>query len=138
RVCVQAGGHAGMWPMRLASQFQKIHTFEPEEALFNCLKNNCASFPNVVVHQQALGDVKGTVQMVASGTAGSWRVDPAGEVSVEQIRIDDLNLLFCDLIVLDVEGYEPQALHGAVETIKRCRPVLHLELLPRARDAISL
>jgi hypothetical protein len=42
-------------------------------------------------------------------------------------RIDDLNLPSCDLIHLDVEGYEAAALQGAIETIKKFKPVVIIE-----------
>jgi hypothetical protein len=38
---------------------------------------------------------------------------------------------------LDIEGYEAEALVGAAQTIKRFRPILHLEVLPRSREAIE-
>ena len=41
--------------------------------------------------------------------------------------IDDLNLTECDLIMLDVEGYELHALNGAIETIKKYGPVICIE-----------
>jgi hypothetical protein len=34
----------------------------------------------------------------------------------------------CGALLLDIEGYEYHALRGAVETIRRCRPVIQLEL----------
>jgi len=34
------------------------------------------------------------------------------------------------IIELDVEGFEKPALAGALETIKRCKPILILETLP--------
>ena len=43
------------------------------------------------------------------------------------IIIDNLNLPGCDLIQLDVEGYELNALLGAIETIKKYKPVLCIE-----------
>ena len=70
------------------------------------------------------------------GSAGSWRVDDAGTVPVQQTTIDALKLGRCDAIYLDIEGAEPGALRGAERTIRTFRPVLHLEILPRARGEI--
>jgi hypothetical protein len=39
-----------------------------------------------------------------------------------------LQLPACDLIQLDLEGYEVYALYGARETIRRHRPVLIVEI----------
>ena len=44
------------------------------------------------------------------------------------IIIDNLNLPGCDLIQLDIEGYELKALKGAIETIKKYKPVICVEL----------
>ena len=43
------------------------------------------------------------------------------------MTIDDLKLNCCDLIVLDVEGSELDALKGAKSTIERFHPVVMLE-----------
>lgn len=42
-------------------------------------------------------------------------------------KIDALTLERCDLIKIDVEGTEADVIRGAVETIKRCKPVLYIE-----------
>src|SRR5690606_27165262 len=81
RVCIQAGGHAGLWPIRLAGMFDRVLTFEPEPALFACLQKNVAR--SKVAHKiearaQALGDHGGTVKLRPHCSAGSWRVDPDG------------------------------------------------------------
>jgi hypothetical protein len=38
--------------------------------------------------------------------------------------------------VLDIEGYEVEALKGAAGTIERCRPIIHLEEWARSKAAI--
>jgi hypothetical protein len=56
---------------------------------------------------------------------GGGHVGGSGKVPV--FLIDDLNLPVCNLIHLDIEGYEPFALEGAKETLVRCRPVVAIE-----------
>jgi FkbM family methyltransferase len=126
RVVVQAGGHVGVWPKWLASRFERVFTFEPQHDNFTALCRNVQD-ENVVKAQGALGNVRGCVGLVVSDkNIGGHRVDRLGN-SVPSYRIDDLALAVCDLIVLDVEGYEHQALLGARDTMDRCSPVLHLE-----------
>ena len=50
-----------------------------------------------------------------------------GNGNIPTLLIDDLNLTECDLIMLDVEGYELHALNGAIETIKKYGPVICVE-----------
>ena len=42
-------------------------------------------------------------------------------------KIDDLNLNECNLIHLDIEGFEKFAMLGAIQTLVRCKPVLCIE-----------
>lgn len=135
-LCVQAGGHAGLWPQRLAQTFARVLTFEPEPALFACMKRNVTA-ANVEMHALALGSRQAKVRMVPAPHAGSWSVGEGGTFPVRQTSIDALNLPACDAILLDVEGYEAEAMAGAEKTIRRFRPVLHLEVLPRSREAIE-
>jgi FkbM family methyltransferase len=135
-LCIQAGGHAGMWADQLARVYKRVVTFEPDPALFACMEKNLAGRENIEMHEKALGREVGTVLMMPHPSAGSWYVSERGRVFVEQTYIDSLDLPACDAIILDIEGYEAEALAGAAQTIKKFRPVLHLEILPRARDAI--
>lgn len=137
RACVQAGGHAGYWPKHLAEFFGHVHTFEPEPALYECMVRNCRDVPNLTTYPQALGDRHGAARLKSHVSAGSWRIDPAGELGVEVRTIDGLHLEHCDAIFLDIEGFEAVALQGALETIKRCQPLILCELLPRSADAIE-
>lgn len=135
--CVQAGGHAGLWPKRLAGIFHQVFTFEPDPPLFACAEKNLAGIKNIVLKKQALGEKAGTAMFQQYFSAGSGRIDPAGDIETEVVTIDSLNLQACDAIFLDIEGHEVGALQGAAATIKRFRPVLMVEELPRAREEIQ-
>jgi FkbM family methyltransferase len=135
-LCIQAGGHAGLWPEQLAWVYKRVITFEPEPALFACMEKNLAGRANIETHRKALGRHDGEVSMLPHVSAGSWRVSEAGTVPVQQTTIDGLDLPACDAIILDIEGGEPEALAGALKTIKKFRPILHLEILRRADDTL--
>jgi len=136
-LCIQAGGHAGLWPKRLAGHFMKVLTFEPEPVLFECMRRNLLGVEGITIRPEALGAFCGEVKLMPHKSAGGWAVLPDGTLPVQQVTIDSLNVQECDAIVLDIEGYEAEALEGARKTIDRFRPVLHLEVLPRSREAIE-
>lgn len=133
-VAVQAGGYIGMWPIRMAKFFSVVHTFEPIPANYVCLEDNVKHLPGVVTHRDVLSDKAGeTVKMKFHKMWGSHvinaPIDADGDiVKAKTTTIDALELSVCDLIYLDIEGHELHALAGAIETIKRCRPVITLEV----------
>lgn len=126
-IAVQAGGNVGVWPKRLGEVFEAVYTFEPEPKNFYCLAHNCPD-AHVMKFQAALGYTRNFVGMAyAEGTRnmGACYVNGGGKIPI--LRIDDLGLPGCDLIQLDLEGYELEALLGAEETIRRYRPVIMIE-----------
>lgn len=141
RVCVQAGGHVGLWPLKLAEHFDRVFTFEPDPALFRCLVKNTAHKQNIVCSQSALGAARGHVKLMPHEKAGSWKVSPHGSHLANVETIDGLlnacGVIHCDAIILDIEGSEVEALKGAQQTIETHRPVVHLEELREHRLASS-
>lgn len=123
-VCVQAGGNCGVWPAWLAEHFEAVYTFEPDPENFRCLVQNVPE--NVVTLQAAVGFRRGPISLHREPhNCGAYYVD--GEGAVPTFRIDDLELSACDLIILDIEGMEAEALEGAVLTINTFHPVLMCE-----------
>ena len=125
RVAVQAGGNVGVFAKRLAEEFELVHTFEPDEQNYECLKLN-ATEPNIRTYEAALGATNGFTSLTfEDGNCGAHYVGEGHYTPM--VTIDSLGLEHCDLIYLDIEGYEMEALKGAAETIKRCRPTIAIE-----------
>ena len=126
KVVVQAGGNWGYWPLLLADIFDTVYTFEPDPICFSALAANTARKKNVVRIQAALGFERGLVDLDRQEkNTGNNKV--SGEGIYPTLRIDDLSLMECDLIYLDVEGQEYEALLGAVNTIFICEPLVIFE-----------
>jgi len=128
---VQAGGACGVWPYRLAQEFSEVYTFEPEPENFRCLTENLAGVENIYDFQAALssGNRQGSMSLHESeqGNCGAWYFEPDDEGDISTHPLDALLLTQCDLIQLDVEGHEYEALLGARETLLRCRPTVVIE-----------
>jgi len=125
RSAVQAGGNCGVWPSRLARAFKTVYTAEPDPMNFACLAVNAAE-PNIFKLQGCFGVRRGTVgfDMPDRNCGAGFAV---GKGPIPVLRIDDLGLTDCDLIALDIEGMEADALEGAGMTIDRCHPVILIE-----------
>jgi FkbM family methyltransferase len=123
RTAVQAGGNIGLWPRRMAVEFSRVITFEPDLISRECLERNV---PHAVeVRPEALGDRPGRCALKRK-SLGSHHVIPGDVVSV--LTVDSLNLADLDLLQLDLEGYEWHALAGARETLLRCQPIVQVEI----------
>lgn len=124
KVAVQAGGNVGVWASHLAKQFETVETAEPDALNYACLVSNV---PSNVHHRQAgFGEADKRIGMVTvDGNAGAHFLAGNGAISV--ITIDGLDLPACDLLCLDIEGYEPLALRGAEQTIRKFKPVIMFE-----------
>jgi FkbM family methyltransferase len=135
---VQAGGNCGFAIERFVLEFDTVYTFEPDPLNFQCLCTNLP-YSNVVKIQACLGDAHGMVSLNRGQNSRGQK--EVGAVHVGQqtgttpvLKIDDFNFPFCDLIQLDVEGYEYNALLGGIETIKKHNPLLCLEWFARWSD----
>lgn len=124
-VALQAGGNCGVWPKHLARHFERVYTWEPDPANFHCLTHN-ATEANVVKFQAALGNKPAWIDLNRRAeNVGAYTVKPGGILPT--MRIDDLGLDACDLVYLDVEGSELNALRGAAMTLEKFRPVVAIE-----------
>lgn len=125
-VAVQAGAHCGYVIRELKEHFDTIYCFEPNNSMFLALCMNIVD-KNVFKFQACLGDKHQLVSMSKNGNFGAGADFVSGSGKIPMLRIDDLNLNQCDLIMLDTEGYEYPALVGALETINKFHPLLCIE-----------
>jgi FkbM family methyltransferase len=129
---IQAGGNSGLYPKLYSKHFKSVMTFEPDYRWFACLCEN-APEKNIFKFQCCLGDKFTNLGLApnlnitgAERNLGALQTVSSGVIP--QITIDSLNQN-PDLIHLDIEGYEGFALEGAVETIKRSKPMIVIETI---------
>jgi FkbM family methyltransferase len=137
RAVFQAGGHCGLYPLLLTEFFDMIFTCEPNSLSFHCLVNNCQG-SNIVKMNVALGKQNGRVQskvLHKDNTGMNIVLETTNDIYIPMITIDSLGLTDIDLIEIDLEGYEYNALLGAKNTIETNKPVIILE---NATDEIRI
>jgi FkbM family methyltransferase len=133
RVCIQAGGAMGLYPLLLANQFEAVFTFEPTDINWHFLTKNVDGAENIIAAKACLGnelrsDV--TMQIVSESNLGMNRVHSVGTGNIEMVTLDSIfgeEVDNVDLIWLDLEGFEWEAIQGGKKLIERCRPVVGVE-----------
>lgn len=130
RVAVDAGAHIGIWTRLMAASFREVYAFEPVLENFDCLRANTHDLKNVARFQVALGAHKDQVDMTLDEgcNSGTWHVKPIGNTPLVTLDRFCVGMLCnVDLMKIDVEGFEGFVISGAVETIKRDKPVVVFE-----------
>lgn len=130
-VVVDAGAYIGdhtVAYLRKVGPTGKVHAFEPNPEAWECLIRNC---PQAKCYQCGLGAMDTGSILVSEGeNYGAFYLNTMGsEGKIVSLRtLDSLNLPRLDYLKLDIEGYEPLALKGSEETLKRCSPIMLIEV----------
>lgn len=157
-VALDIGAHCGSHTLmyKKINPDISVYAFEPQSMMYNLLCENIISnqLINVACYNKAVGNVSGTVEMnsyafdgqnsreqIEYGTNNLYNlagleIGHGGE-SVEMVTIDDYDFPEVDFIKIDVEGYEPLVLEGAINTIKRCRPIISYESNSKRADGVT-
>jgi FkbM family methyltransferase len=151
--CIDAGANLGFHSIQFGKFSKKIYSFEPQLMVFNQL---CANIlfndlnEIVIPYRKALGDKfeekqlwniehedwvgngshnwggRGIIQDNYGGKRSSLNEYREYDV-VDVITIDSLHLNKCDLIKIDIQGYEYYAFLGALNLLQKHKPVILLE-----------
>ena len=125
------GAHVGLWsrPMMRRANTKYIWAFEPNNSVRECYVLNMGGFDNYSIYPVALGhkNMKGFLN-VETDNSGNTNVHPTRSGNTEIRTLDSFNFEHLDYIKVDVEGFEYNFLQGAVDTLNRCRPFVHLEM----------
>jgi FkbM family methyltransferase len=129
----------------------RVLAFEPLPSAHARLAAACAGLPNIELRREALGAAPGRLMLsvpVVDGVPaeqwaslakdyGAFASVTTESHAVEVITIDSLALADVTHMKVDAEGFEQEVLEGARATLRRCRPVLSLELEERHREGAT-
>ena len=145
-VALDIGAHVGIWSMRLAEKFKRVYAFEPVPKHIECWKQNMQKFINEhselenisTLNTVALGHENGTNTMIVPNTTNTGRatfveklfIDKHNfpKIQVEIKTLDSYEFDQVDFIKIDVETYELKVLQGAVNTIRKHKPIMYIEM----------
>lgn len=115
------GDSALWWWIKFGS---KVISFEPLKKTFYILSENVKlNSADIEVHNVALGN-DSPIYGDSKGTMFSIN----GDRSLETVRLVNLTLERVDLIKIDVEGFEVDVLNGALDTIRKFKPKIIMEI----------
>lgn len=123
-----------VWAQTLASS-GKVYSFEPNEQVFNCLNKSIKlnSFTNILTENMAVGSKSGETDIFINGISSNIHATKSsGYIKTVPIKsIDDYYMQTspesCDLIKIDVDGYEYEVLQGAKHTLTKFEPLVIIE-----------
>ena len=136
---IDVGANDGSYVHYLRRHAGKVIAFEPMPSLADALR---AKFRHdVEIRSIALSDRAGTVELhmpVVDGVTvtGCSTVSPTASATYPDHRAIEVPMAMLDsvydgqvgFIKIDVEGHEQAVLDGAVQTIRRCRPRMLVEI----------
>ena len=109
----------------------KVWAFEPREESFYCLEHNCPESENF---QMVLGNGENVILhepldcKPKCTNLGAYFCTVAKASTTQTVKLDDLGIAECDLLKIDVEGFEPYVLDGAHQLLENLRPLLIVEI----------
>lgn len=125
---------------KLTGDNGRCYGFEPDPINFKICQKNLSlnSFENISVENVGLGNEAAELFLVVDtatnrgGNRISDDIEGKENYKVKIIRIDDWiddkEIKKIDLVKIDVEGFETNVLKGGIQTWKKLRPILFIEL----------
>ncbi|MGH7045566.1 MAG: FkbM family methyltransferase [Stellaceae bacterium] len=146
KLAIDIGANCGEYTYVLRHAARACIAFEPNPELADLLRRR---FPRgVIMLPHAVSDQRGRQtlripQLDGEENLGRATIEAANRfeqfrgVTVETVRLDDMALTDIGLVKIDVEGHEKAILDGALDTLRRERPNLLIELEERHRPGIT-
>ncbi len=138
---VDIGSNIGIYSYYFSKTFRFTDSFEPLSEItyrLNAIESN-----NIKIHNLALSDHRDNLDIYIPLDNGNTIHTLAslekknGEHIKRNVNVrtlDSFEFLDVDLIKIDVEGHEKSVLLGAKDTIKKCRPIMIVEIEQRHVD----
>lgn len=144
-IILECGANNGTSTEKFLNTFSNptIHAIEPVPKHIEILNEKFGDNKNVIIHETAVGSTEGTVQINITRKSNSTSVferellqkyqnrsnsnpelyNAENKIEVSQSRIDAL-VEKANIIKLDIEGYELNALQGATDILDSCDCVI--------------
>lgn len=131
---VDIGANLGRHMVLLDSLSEHVDAIEPNSALLPNLRRTVSGLRHTTLHECALGDCTGSINMIVPADHSTAHVGGAGSTPLR--RLDDLVQGPVDFMKVDVEGFEAPVFRGASRLLNHAKaPVIVFEELHRNSEA---
>jgi FkbM family methyltransferase len=142
-IFVDVGANFGLyslWSSKIVGDNGKVFSFEPFETNLSSLKRNIElnSLSNIIVIDKAVTNKNSDIQLFFNerdqnlGMVSSFNFDNGISTNVKTISLDNFfsenKISSLKFIKIDIEGGEYLALLGMIETLKKYRPIVQIEI----------
>lgn len=131
KVIIDIGANIGNHSIAFSKFSKKVYAFEAHPRTFEILKFNCSNFKKIKLFNIGISDKKGILFFKKKKTSniGGYSLSKLGTVKSKIQKLDSLIKLKkeIELIKIDIEGHEYQALIGMKKIIKNNNCLLMVE-----------
>ena len=144
---LDVGGHIGTMSIPFSLMYDNVHAFEPCETNYKFLIGNIKinEVDNVHAHNVAVSNRASKVSVFKHPmprghrhNSGCYAIKDDSEGLVDCITLDSLDFADVDFIKIDVQGKESEVLEGAINTIRKYKPLLMIEVTDKEQTEESL
>ena len=148
---IDAGAYIGDSALvfdRYFSKCRRIYAFEPDASSYALMEKTIAmnKKSNIIPVAMGLGDSNSDGELTSHGMGSNlldrrFGKEPQNDRTIRIVRLDDYvkqNDIVTGVIKTDLEGFEMHFLRGALETIKKDRPILVLSIYHSADDFFGI
>lgn len=137
RLFLDIGANEGQWTKSLATGYERVIAFEADPRACDKLMQNLPKNAHVICKGawNANGELHAFHRFLSTRQGSFFREETdeqtgprQGDIQVETVTIDSLDLPDVDFIKIDTEGSEYNILQGAIQTIKCSRPRMLIEI----------
>ena len=145
-VCVDIGAYIGTNTIKMSNRAKKVYAFEPVKQTFEILERNIRknNKNNVILNNFGIGDENSTIEGFWYPTEklsgqygpnyGAMRIKKEENFintflnqPTKIFRLESVIEEKIDFMKIDVEGYEQKVITGAINLIKKYKPIIILE-----------
>lgn len=143
-IFLDIGANIGYYSVLLSDKVKKVYAFEPVTENYLLLNKNIEvnNLKNVTAVHKALSNKNGEVEMFIDKLNGGGHsmqinnvLDTNSSEFIPSIRLDDYieseGIENINLIKIDVQGAEGLVFEGAMETLKKFKPIIMMEYDPK-------